>query len=56
MTEKKGMSAVHAKVSAEPTRKLSPELLAQKLKTEYTANELTILIFKLTNHDERKTG
>ena len=56
MTEKKTMSAVHAKVSAEPMAKLSPELLAEKLKREYSADELTILLFKIQNNDSRKTG
>lgn len=41
------MTDIHAKISAEPNVKLSPELLAKKLQQEYTENELTILMIKL---------
>jgi hypothetical protein len=41
------MTDIHAKISAEPKAKLSPELLAKKLQQEFTENELTILLIKL---------
>ena len=41
------MTDIHAKISAEPKVKLSPELLAKKLQQEYTENELTVLMIKL---------
>ena len=43
----KTMTDIHAKISAEPKVKLSPELLAKKLQQEYTENELTVLMIKL---------
>jgi hypothetical protein len=47
METKKTTSSIHAKIAAGKATKLSPELLAHKLKQEYSLTELTILIIKL---------